>query len=646
MSNTNHANDNHDTHGIASSIVIYTRYSDPHLQRQESLEAQELKVRQQLDYLGIDHGQALLLREGGQRGDLEARGEYDRLLTMIAARRVKLLAVDQQSRFSRGYNVRGLITDLVYGGGRFIAVGDGIDTDRPGWQDLVGLKEIHNQMEIRDTGWRVRRSQEQRVASPDGSAGDFPYGYTSEYVDSAAALGYRGRGPKPAKRVVIDPAAAAVVREVFKRFTDDGESISAVVRWWDGEKEQFPRIGKGHIHHQHVRRILTNPKYVGRWSFGKTTTVRNSKGQKKQIAARSDQKVVMIERPELRIIDQQTYDKAQARLAELMEVFGMKAAGKKRGPAQHYKLLYEKSLLGGLVTCGACGSRMVTQSASRIKKLGCPKHRVGACTVVSRVPYAKAEAQVLSLVTSVLANYPEWITAVADNVRQQVRRLSDVVPAQVQEAQARAAELEKEIDNLVAALAKGLESDAVRQRLARAEAEKARVRARLADLEQLRTREVEMPNDAWLAGELAKLAELMKADLPRYARILREVVGMIVAEEVKAKGKKRGFIRLHLKLRGWPALSHLLEENLSPALIAALKATGNTGGASGDLTIDLGTPSAIDRWGEQIVRWRRENVTWKEITSRTGLSLFNAWAAWRRLTGEDADLGGGGGRAA
>jgi hypothetical protein len=357
--------------------------------------------------------------------------------------------------------------------------------------------------------------------------------------------------------------------------------------------------------------------------------------------------VVTIERPELRIVDQRTYDKAQGKLAELMGVFGMKAAGKKRGPAQHYKLLYEKSLLGGLVVCGSCGSRLVTQSASGIKKIACPKHRVGACAVVSRVPYAKAEAQVLSLVTSTLANYPDWIAAVAEHVRQQVRRLGDVVPFQVREAQTRAAELAKEIDNLVGALAKGLESDAVRQRLARAEAEKARVQAHLAELEQLRTREVAMPDDAWIAGELAQLAELMKADLPRYARVLRATVGTVVAEEVKAKGKTRGFIRLHLKLRGWPALSHVLEEKLSPALIAALRAAEGTNVTSGDLTIDLGAPSAIDRWAEQIVRWREQNVTWKEITRRTGLSKFSAWAAWRRLTGGTAAAArSGGGRAA
>jgi hypothetical protein len=449
--------------------------------------------------------------------------------------------------------------------------------------------------------------------------------------------------------VVIEPAAAALVREVFRRFAEDGESISAIVRWWDGEKDKYPRIGRGHVHHQHVRRILTNPKYVGRWAFGRTTTVRNSRGQKKQVAARADQKVVTVERRELRIVDQPIYDKAQAKLAELMEVFGMKEMGKRRGPAQHYKLLYEKSLLGGLVTCAACGSRLVTQSASGIKKLGGPKHRVGACSVITRVPYAKAEAQMLSLVTSALANYPDWVAAVAEHARQHVRRLGEIVPRQVEDAQARTAELAKEIDNLVGALAKGLESDAVRQRLARAEAEKAQVHANLVELEQLRTREVELPDDGWIAAELAKLADLMKGNLPRYARVLRQVVGTVVAEEVKAKGKTRGFMRLHLTLRGWPALSHLLAEKLSPSLVAALAGMGGAAAdvISGELTIDLGVPSAIDRWAEHIVRWREQNVTWREIARRTGLTQFNAWAAWRRLTGGSADVGDhGGGRAA
>jgi hypothetical protein len=285
-------------------VVIYTRYTDPK-QREESHEAQERKVRHHLGFINVDHANAVVLRDSAQRGDLEDRACYEQLLGMIRRGEVAVLAVDQQSRFSRGFNVRAMVQDLVFVGGRFVTAAEGIDTERPGWQDLVGIKEIHNQMEIRDTGWRVRRSQEQRVEKTNGSAGDYCYGYASEYDDPAAAAEYRGRGPKPTKHVVIDEAAAAVVRDVFRRFAVDGQSISEIVRWWEANKARFPAITKTKVHHQHIRRLLTNKKLTGVWEYGRTTTLRNSTGKKKQVGALAHQKVTVVLRPALRVVEQE-----------------------------------------------------------------------------------------------------------------------------------------------------------------------------------------------------------------------------------------------------------------------------------------------------------------------------------------------------
>jgi hypothetical protein len=38
-------------------------------------------------------------------------------------------------------------------------------------------------------------------------------------------------------------------------------------------------------------------QYLGRWVFGKTTTVYDQRGKKKQVPAREDQQVVVVDRP-------------------------------------------------------------------------------------------------------------------------------------------------------------------------------------------------------------------------------------------------------------------------------------------------------------------------------------------------------------
>jgi site-specific DNA recombinase len=164
-----------------------------------------------------------------------------------------------------------------------ISITEDIDTDRKGWQTHVGLTELHHSRSNEDTAERVRGAQEGRVRSPNGSAGDFPYGYASEYDDPVAAANYHGRGSKPSKHVVICEPAAKLVRAVFEMFVA-GESISAIVTWWEEHKAEHPPITKTMIHHQHVRRMLANPKYIGAWTFGETTTVREGR-RKKQIKA-------------------------------------------------------------------------------------------------------------------------------------------------------------------------------------------------------------------------------------------------------------------------------------------------------------------------------------------------------------------------
>ncbi|MBL8794790.1 MAG: hypothetical protein JNM56_12855, partial [Planctomycetia bacterium] len=66
---------------------------------------------------------------------------------------------------------------------------------------------LHNSHTIRELGHRVRRGQEGRVRV-DGSAGDFPHGYESHYLDANSQAQRAARGPKPKKGVRICEAEA------------------------------------------------------------------------------------------------------------------------------------------------------------------------------------------------------------------------------------------------------------------------------------------------------------------------------------------------------------------------------------------------------------------------------------------------------
>ena len=108
--------------------VLYTRYSSD-MQRNESCEDQEREVRQGLARKGIDAANFEVLYDRAASGTKNDRVIFDQLLARIRRGEIGIVAVDDQSRFSRADNAFSFIKDLVYSGGRFISTGEGIDTN-------------------------------------------------------------------------------------------------------------------------------------------------------------------------------------------------------------------------------------------------------------------------------------------------------------------------------------------------------------------------------------------------------------------------------------------------------------------------------------------------------------------------------------
>lgn len=611
-------------------IVIYCRYSSD-MQRADSCIDQERQVRAALARLGVVGLEVVVINDEAESGTKTARDGFRQLCDMVARGEVAVLAVDDQSRLTRAENAYAFIQDLVFAGGRFVSTGEGIDTAAGGWELKVQVLQLHHGQTVRDLQNRVHRGQEGRVVA-DGSAGDFPFGYESYYLDADWAAQLARRGPKPKKGLRVCEDEAKWVRRVFDWFVA-GRSIGWIARELTRE-----RVPKGHRasrpgwHPQQVRRMLANTKYIGNWVWGKTATRRNSQGRKKQVPVAAGQEVTR-GRAGLRIVAQNVWDRATARLAELGETFGLKDGQKRRGPRPNPADAYPRSPLGGVLVCGRCGAKLWQNHSNARRYYACPGAKSGLCNMTAQVPANRAEAALREFLLGLLRGWPEWVRAVYRLTCDAVHAAVERVPEDRERDARRSAELGRQIAHFVTAVAGGLTSPAVAAELQAAEAEKAEIDARLA-ANAVAPTAVVLPDEAWVAARLGEWAEgAARADGPE--SLLRLALASAVAEPVVAAGKARGFVRLRFRVRAWAALAAAVGDALPAAVRDLLPESADD--ASPEFTIDLGGPTAMDRWAPQIAAWRAEGVIWAEIVRRTGLDLNRVYVAWKRYTTASSD---------
>jgi site-specific DNA recombinase len=616
---------------VREKLVIYTRYSSD-MQRAESCDDQEREVRRGLGRIGIDHREALVIRDQAESGTKTTRDKFALLQDLVRRGEVAILAVDDQSRLSRAENAFAFIKDLVFARGRFLSTGEGIDTAQDGWELRVQVMELHNSTTIRELGRRVHRGQLGRVLD-DGSAGDLPFGYESFLLDSQGAA--PRRGPKPKKGVRINEEEARWVRQVFALFVS-AKSIAGIARELTRlGVSKGPRATTPGWHHQQVRRMLANPKYVGVWPWGATRRLRSSEGRVKQTPVPPEQQVVR-QRPDLRIIDQQTWDKAQQRLKELERVFGMKAGDRPRGPRPHHSEVYPESLLAGLLFCHLCGSRLWMHGSGDRAYMRCALHAKGICAMDGGVPMAKAEQVLLDFVAEMLTGWPPWLESATSGMRSALGEAFRHLPETIRADESRLAEVQRYINNLAQHLEEGKpDSPTLRSRLSQWEGEAGRLRRRITESRQTLEVAVLMPDDDWIRSELAAVPSVLRGEPTWAASVLRRMFGRVTAEHVVARGKVRGFVRLHFRIEA----RRVLEEALGDRLPAGVLAAAGTAppGEPMDFHLDLGAPSRRDVLAPEIALMRSRGMTWQAIGKVTRLGTGNAYNVGRRWS--DAQSG-------
>jgi len=218
---------------------------------------------------------------------------------------------------------------------------EGEHTETPEGELLRQMQGMIAEYERAQIAERTRRGRLHRARSGSAAVlGRAPYGYRyvrrSEHADAYFE---------------IDEAKAPVVREIFRRYAHEGQTLAAIADWLNDTATPTTTAGKA-WHPSTVRGMLVNPAYRGEAAFGKTrvtgtrgkaTRPARQRGARQSLspqrAAAPEDSWTIIAVPA--IIDADTFALARSRLEQ-----GVRFASRNAT---------KPSLLRGLLVCRECG---------------------------------------------------------------------------------------------------------------------------------------------------------------------------------------------------------------------------------------------------------------------------------------------------
>ena len=325
--------------------ILYCRLSN-----EDALDGESNSIQNQKEFLtryAAEHGYTNLkiLVDDGYTGTNFDRPGVQEGFTLVKQGLVGCWLVKDLSRFGRDYLTVGQYTDIIFPSYdvRFIAVNDGVDSERGDSDGFAAIRNLFNEWYPRDTSKKVRVVFRQKGTSGK-HLGKPPYGYRTDPADK--------------DHWIIDEDAAPVVKRIFN-LAIDGKGPEQIARILEQDKvlttkalyakqsENHPDPKKRkkmperpyHWIGQSVAGILERMEYTGCTCNFKTYT--KSYKLKKRIPNAIEDMCIFPDTQEA-IVSQAQWDRVQ----ELRK--------NKRRPTKAER----QGLFSGLLFCPDCGNKL------------------------------------------------------------------------------------------------------------------------------------------------------------------------------------------------------------------------------------------------------------------------------------------------
>lgn len=421
----------------------------------------------------------------------DSRHEFQRMIERASDddHPFDVIVVHSFSRFFRdAFGLEMYIRRLAKHGVRLVSITQELGDD-PAQVMMRQVIALFDEYQSRENAKHVLRAMKENARQGFYNGSRLPLGFTLKEVEK--------RGHRVKKQIVVDPVEAEFVRLMFDLYLQgDGTSgpmgIKEITKHLNAKGYRTrlgARYGVGTIHG-----ILTNPVYVGEWSFNK----RSSKtGQVKP-----QHEVIPISVPA--ILDRRTFDKVQKAL---------RAKSPHNSPP---RVISGPILLTGLAYCASCGSAMTLRTGtSKSRRV----YRYYSCSTSGRVGKSACKGRTVPmekldhLVTRHVAErvlMPERLEALLQSVVDRRVKADAEVQARIDELSRERTTAEDKLRRLYQLVADGIAEpdDMLKEQIAKLKADRERAHSALERIENQGAAASRLDPD-----KLARFGQLMRSNI-------------------------------------------------------------------------------------------------------------------------------------
>ena len=440
-------------------VALYARYSSEN-QKESSIEQQMRLLRERVSAEGWTI--AGEYEDKALTGTNMMRPGLQRMLAASHDKEFEIILSESIDRLSRDLaDIAAMHKRLSHRGIRIVTLMEGEITGLH-----VAMKGGMSDWYVKDLAKRTYRGLHDRALQGE-SAGGLSYGYDIE-PNWDEKRGRRVGGTR-----TVNEQQAAVVRRIFTDYCN-GKSPKQIAH--ELNAEGIPTRNGGswsastiYGNRQRHTGVLRNTLYVGRQCWNKQHFTKDPDTGRENGQLNDESEWIWADVPHLRIIDDELWERAQAKQASLDRM------GKP--PMQRRP----KKLFSFLLKCGECGGGVAKVSATQY---GCAVSRnKGTCSNRLTISERKLEETVLGTLRERLMN-PELCEVFCVEYTEHLNRIRHENNAALHANRAELERTEKSIAKLIEAIKNGIDPSLIKDEINGLQARKLELQAALDDSEE------------------------------------------------------------------------------------------------------------------------------------------------------------------